>query len=545
MNYLMRIYPALFLILSLMVVVAISILQNQCFYKNYGAFYDSMAYLNQLAVVMGRVHTLGFWGTLSSSYNESTVFLPWLMGAFLAYFTEPTRLLGIFIQTPLLALQLITGYRFFKLIGLSNLRSLMFSIPLISYPAIFSFNGGLSDFRMDLSQALIYGSFLASLMIARSRKNIIEWIFVGLIVSLGCLFRATTPVYVLFVLLFTFILDLKTHHIKYTLQRYSAIGGVVFILTGWFYLLNFDHLHYYYFVWNTDANAHLPLSESLNHLSFLKDHLGYPLIFSLLLVIFCSFLIKPKRLSLYQSLNSCVALIGSLVPILYLVLSGAGLNPFVSIVAVPGFILFSFSFRQDGGCFKSEFVNRLFIIILTILFSCSIFFAVQNSFKQISIWMPYKNGVSDLWNSIHDDAKSTQKNNIVISFLYLGSVNDDVITNHLVYEEKFKLDSKFKAYNNKMIVAPLKFKLGAHANWIELPGDTDRKKVEYLISTSLRKSDYVVMADEGSDLPVQHIINSYASYVRHVLQTSHQLEKVKSHIIFSGTETATLYRIKK
>ena len=159
--------------------------------------------------------------------------------------------------------------------------------------------------------------------------------------------------------------------------------------------------------------------------------------------------------------------------------------------------------------------------------------------------MPYKNGVSDLWNSIQDDAKSTQKNNIVISFLYLGSVNDDVITNHLVYEEKFKLDSKFKAYNNKMIVAPLKFKLGAHADWIELPGDTDRKKVEYLISTSLRKSDYVVMADEGSDLPVQHIINSYASYVRHVLQTSHQLEKVKSHIIFSGTETATLYRIKK
>jgi hypothetical protein len=504
-----------------------------------------MAYLNQLAIVMERVHTLGFWSAISPSYNQSTVFLPWFFGAFLAYFTEPSRLLGIAIQTPLLALQFMMGYRYFKVTGLSKWYSLLFSIPLISYPAIFSFNGGLNDFRMDLSQALIYGSFLASLMIARKGQKISEWVLVGFIVSLGCLFRATTPVYVFFVLSFTLILDLKRQEIAFTLTRYSILSFVIILLSGWFYLLNFEHLHYYYFVWNTDANANLPIVESIKHLFFIRDHLGYPLIFALVLACLYSFVKLSNNKNLTHINQNYVALFGSLVPILYLVISGSGLNPFVSIIAVPGLILFALSFSQNCRIFEKNITNRFFVVALIFCFTFSIGYAVQNSFKQISIWIPYKSGITQVWQSIKANAKLTGDNNIVISFLYLGSVNDDVVTNHLVYEEGFRLDSKLKLSNNEITVAPLKFKVGALANWINIPGYTDKDKVNYLIGISIAKSDYIVMADEGSDLPEQHIINNYANHIRGFLETSPNVEKIKSHIILSGTEYASIYKIKR
>ncbi|HYN55505.1 MAG TPA: hypothetical protein VES38_12465 [Methylotenera sp.] len=541
----MRIYPVLFLIFSGLGVGVIAIIQNQNFYSTYSAFYDSMGYFNQLAWVMQSTQDKGFWVAITDSYSHSTVFLPWLFGALLSYVTEPSRILGVAIQMPLIILQLFTGYRFFRSTGASQGRAMVYSLPMITYPALFNFNGGLGDFRMDLSQALAYGSFLAALMVARKRDSLKEWVFVGFIISVACLFRATTPVYVFIVLGTAFFLDLRKLGLTLSLQRYLLIGIVVILLTGWFYLLNYDHLHYYYFVWNTDANARLPLQDSIMHINFVAKHLGLPLLTALFVLMLAAVmrLIKCCR---WRSFSfNWVALIGALVPASYLVLSGAGLNPFVSMVAVPGFILFALNVGECTNSTEQTLSNRNLSIILTIALAVSISNSIKDSKKDISNWIPYKNGVAQLLDSIHNDAQSRRLNHIELTFLYLGSVDGAVIKNHLIYEEGYKYLQNRDVNKDKMTVGTLQHGFGAEAEWIKIPGATDQAKLDYVVKDTLEKANYIIMADEDSDLPTHHRVNHYARQMRTILENNNEVEKLESGITLSKTEKVTVYRIKK
>lgn len=541
----MRIYPVLFLIFYGLSIGLIAILQNQSFYSTYGAFYDSMGYFNQLAWVMQSTQDKGFWPAMEDSFSHSTVFLPWLLGAALSYFTEPYRILGVIIQMPLVMLQLLTGYRFFISTGVSRWRAALYSLPLITYPAIFNFNGGLSDFRMDLSQALAYGSFLAALMVARKRDSLKEWIFVGFIISIACLFRATTPVYIFVVLCAAFFLDLCRLGIVQSLQRYLLVGIVVIVLAGWFYLFNYEYLHYYYFVWNTDANARLPLESSVTHISFILKHIGSPLLIAFLttLSVAALSLLKNFKKDLFN-LN-WIALIGTLVPACYLVLSGAGLNPFVSMVAVPGLILFSLHLGESVHTATPTLVNRILSIVIAVALTVSMLTSIKNSKKEISDWIPNKQGVVSLVDSIERDAESNGLDHVMLTFLYLGSVDEAVITNHLIYEERYKYRESGEVNKNRITLGMLKHGFLANADWMKISGNTDQERLDNVLKDSLYKVNYIVMADKGSDLPKHHRINNYAEQVRIFLETSNVVEKLRSGITLSKTEKVTVYRVKK
>ncbi|MBK6744399.1 MAG: hypothetical protein IPG66_16115 [Hydrogenophilales bacterium] len=248
---------------------------------------------------------------------------------------------GVVVQLPLLLLQLFTGYRYFRSVsGASDGRAILYALTLVAYPAVFHFNGGLGDFRMDLSQAYGYGAFLAALLLARKKESIWEWVAVGVIVAIVSLFRATTPVYVVIVTCFALLLDLRERGMRASVVGYLVMGITVAALAGWFFIGNYDFLHYYYAVWNTDANARLPLLEAIRHIHLLSKHIGLYLLSALLLSVLAGIIDHMRYRSRSVFRLNWVALIGGLVPITYLVLSGAGLNPFVSMVSVPGLIVF-------------------------------------------------------------------------------------------------------------------------------------------------------------------------------------------------------------
>ena len=131
---------------------------------------------------------------------------------------------------------------------------------------------------------------------------------------------------------------------RQVLLNWLLASAVAATVAGWFFVSNFRHLYFYYVVWNQDANARLSLSESVRHLGFAMHHIGLPLLFVLVLIALytCAQSLRRCGTGLKKRLN-WPPLLFSTVPLGYLVLSGSGLNPFVSIVGVSGIMLFLLS----------------------------------------------------------------------------------------------------------------------------------------------------------------------------------------------------------
>jgi hypothetical protein len=541
----MRVNPPLSLLGLGFLVGVVALIQNHAFYAVHGPFYDSMSYLNQLAWVMRLTREQGVLAAIRDSSTGSTVFLPWLFGALLAIFTEPSRALGVVIQLPLLFLQMATGYRYFRVVtGTAQGKSVLYTLTLVSFPAVFFFNGGLCDFRMDLSQAYAFGAFLAALMVARLSGSLWEWAFVGTVLAVACLVRATTPVYAVLVLGVTFLFDLRKRGWLFPIRRYLLMGAVAVLLSGWFYIGNFEYLHYYYFIWNPDANASLPLQKSLMHVAILANHIGWSLGLALACVALTSIpsLARPNEWRTFSP--NWVALVGSLVPISYLVLSGAGLNPFVSMVGVPGLILFMLHpGEQTGRDNKKGSFNKRFVpFVLAFGLAVSLTTSFKNFDKKVSNWIPYRSGIAELVDAIGSDARLKGIDQPRMAFLYQGSVDAATITNHLIYEQgyRFRKDHGLEANGVNIETRPYGF--GAEADWKNIPGNTDQSKLDYLLQDAYSNTDYIVMADETSNLPLHHRVNRYAAYVRAGLSDKNLFERVKSGIVLSNTENVSLYR---
>ena len=119
-------------------------------------------------------------------------------------------------------------------------------------------------------------------------------------------------------------------------------------ICGWFYYRNFSFLKFYYVDWNQDANAHLKFTDSLRHYVNVMQHLGWMTpAFCLLFGMATFFAVGPKlalrRLARPTRLlrdGHWAALYIGLAPVTMLVLRGAGLNPYVSMPACFGLLMF-------------------------------------------------------------------------------------------------------------------------------------------------------------------------------------------------------------
>ena len=170
---------------------------------------------------------------------------------------EPSRMVGVWIQTGLLYLFLASLlYFLIRVKRLSVNSALMGCLAFLGTKCLYFSNGGLSDFRMDLSLYLGFG--MTCVWYLASMKSLMRWHFVmlGVSAAICCLFRATAPIYFLFTLCPLYFLELiRSDGRKEKLTGILVSFGVVLVLAGWFYFFNFEFLKFYYFDWNTDANA--------------------------------------------------------------------------------------------------------------------------------------------------------------------------------------------------------------------------------------------------------------------------------------------------
>jgi len=110
----------------------------------------------------------------------------------------------------------------------------------------------------------------------------------------------------------------------------------VAIAAGAFLAYNFKYLYFYYVTWGADENRHLPLRESATHLYMAASHVGNVLIWCALAAIAIN-IVCIRKLQAPDWKPLWLALAAPL----FLVLRGVGLNPFVTMPAVFGFLLFA------------------------------------------------------------------------------------------------------------------------------------------------------------------------------------------------------------
>ncbi len=516
---------------------------NEIFYARFGPFYDSMAYLNESARMMGVTAQEGFFAAVRLSTSAATVFLPFAEAAVLGSFLQPSRWLGVLIQLPWLIVYVLSGYCYFRRVSkLPSVTAICFAISLISFAAMFFANGGLSDFRMDLLQALTFGASIATYLVARERPSPMHWIGLGTLLGASCLCRATTPVYIVMVFAPFAVADVLDVRRRKLASGLLLAAFAAIVVSGWFFVLNFGRLYHYYIVWNPDANAHLPLRDSYRHINFVRDGVGWPIGLTLLLSMAANVALNSGRLA---SLN-WRALWAGLAPLAYLVLSGAGLNPFVSMVAIPGIMLFALApfTPSEGHAGGGQFHNHLVAGAALMASALSLSGGIANHKYTVSEWVPRNKAMREVNRLIMENAESPDQRALTLTAAYSGALDATAIANSLIFDEGFKVDRHWCLSRNAIKLSPVRLGLSSQTEWNAFAGASDQEKIASLAQQILSSADFIVLVDDSTP-PIAHPhtpVNRYTKELGNIILSHDGIRPLGAPISISPIEKVNIYR---
>ncbi len=321
---------------------------QHAFYERSGPFFDSLGYFNQMAVVWSEMRKHGLLAALRSAWSGGTVILPWIETALLAPAVPLTRELAVWLQSLwVLALALSIYYYLVRWRGVSFIPAVCMTAPFLAFRTMFYYNGGLSDFRMDLSLYLFTSLAVVWYLGTYESESYAPWLLCGCFSALACLTRATSPAYLVCMLgplLFIRFLS-RPHTWRFLVKGCLYILLPVVAIALPFLISKWAYLYFYYAVWNADANANLPLRQSIHHFNWVMWDIGFSM--TLLLLSACLLQLTLGLRDCKWSVRRWIAAVDwkliwiGLAPAGFLALRGAGLNPFVSMPSIFGLLLFA------------------------------------------------------------------------------------------------------------------------------------------------------------------------------------------------------------
>lgn len=471
-------------------------------YQVQAPFFDSLSYYEKLHRVMVSTRQAGWSaGWQEMLHGSNTVCLPYLLSIPLASLVEPRREIGIWIQAVELFLLLWSLDIYLRRQWGADRQTRSFALAsLFSLACVYYKNGGLSDFRMDFSLMVFYG--LSSLWYLTALKSGLasDYFKAGLAISAGCLFRATAPVYFAAtfgpLLLVTLWQNWRTPDgVWRTGRGILILVTAVCLLAGWYYLINFDYLYYYYFVWNTDANAGLPISESLGHLKLAFRALGEPAVGLAAFLLGLGWIrwrfdgtrgpdgLAPKRVD-----GNWVWVAAA--PLMLLVVRRAGLNPFVSMPSAIGAYLLAVQFWPR---LSQRFRQWDWWVVWGLL----ILAVAGAGFRGWKKHGTGENGTRQaqetLLQQIVRDAKATDRRTIHFETLSTTEISTSSLWSLLIFDATWVEVRDLQVRVGDVQLMPSRvFFLPAQADWDGLAGQTEAEKLRLLVELATAKIDYLI-----------------------------------------------------
>lgn len=533
---------------------------NRTYYRTWGPFFDSVSYHNSLARVMAASREEGFPEGLQKAAKSGTVFLPMLLGAVLGPFFEPDRAIGVWLQSIWVFALLASLWFYFRVcLKAGPWLALALSLPFGSIHAIYFFNGGLADFRMDLHLYLLFGCSLAWFFIALETGRLGAWAVCGLFAAFCSLSRATAPVYLgltfLPVLALFLLAPERRKQAPAVFRGCLVAGGVAALLSTWFFVLNFEQLHYYYVVWNPDANAHLPWRESSRHVGFALDSIGSLLLAAavpaVVLLSWPAFRAADRSLFFrFWASPRFWKLVPAVTPLAFLVGRGAGLNPFVSMPGAFGILFFLLSLPGDlqktGRVAKSLAASLLLLACLGTAWRDGLRFKPSPGLDS------FMAGYRRVIDAILEDARAHGISRIEMGTVTLGSFNDYAVQNILIFEYRFQ------PLRWRLFQGGLEFSTGrardftpsSKVEWAQFEGQSPETTIQQLVKKAEEGIGYMVLPDEATTGHLKknlsfNYINNFSAYFRDLLLAEGAWEPLTGKIHLSEHEYYLVYANRK
>ena len=485
---------------------------NNHFYEANQPFFDSISYNSRTHYIMTLCREQGIGAAFYQACVGDTVCLPYLIAAVAGVLVEPSRHVGIWIQSLELAFFCMTAWTyFFRVQKLSAQTSLAVTAPFLLLRCLYLNNGGLSDYRMDLSLAILFGTTCLWYLVASRGNDRWPYWMLGISCAATCLFRGTAPVYIAFAMGPVVLWDLFfLRRDRVYIRGLVTAFALTMLLSFWFYVINYNTLYYYYVVWNTDANAHLPLRESVRHFYFVYQHVGgaailYLIVFQIMAMVKrspnASTPWKQALVNFWGDLRGfdLRPLWIGIAPALFLTLRGAGLNPFVCMPSVLGIFVFAllpipFSKGLSLNIGSSALLASVFALCLVNVSqqgwrnhdgdSPQSMAAHKQTLEVIVNDMKQNNFSQARFATSHSHYLNTQSLESVAIFDRTGSrrVSDAI-----------QVDDALLRPDGMM-------SLSAEADWARTPGNTDDEKVSLLAQKASEHLDYVILPTSDCSL---------------------------------------------
>jgi hypothetical protein len=522
---------------------------NQLFYTQFGPFYDSMGYLNHLAEMKATARQSGGFDALVRELNVSTVAYPWLIFAPYARSASIARSNGIWIQVAAaIYMHGLLFYYFLRVRGLPFGIAFVFSASFMLIAAVFDYNGGLSDFRMDLLQYIFLTAVLATYLIARSSNGWGWWIVLGLNTGLLCLGRATSPVYlaIIFLVLFGTELVVESERRGQVMSRWFMAGAATVVVAGWFYLRNFDMLYYYYFEWNPDANARLPLVVSRQHVSAAVNHVGRPLWYGLACVCLIVAAISVRQVGFRRLRLNWQPLVFSAVPLGYLVATGAGLNPFVSIVGVSGVILFMLApFSGSSPSPKGWIAASLLAALLAGGLANAATGPKRHTDARGKSHLARQDGLRQIVRTVATTVESSQRARAyTYAVIHIGAITPNTLFNTMVHDHSYPAAAGqavalgASSLRRASGIEPV----STEKEWRTYPGGTDSERIDALAMRVNERADFLLMDVEGSKSPSHVYMNRFVPDLNRRILEHGEWTRIGSPIPVNAVESIAVLR---
>lgn len=501
---------------------------NRLLYQHQNPFYDSASYYTQLFKVMTLTRTEGLFAGLEQGCFYGTLCLPFIIAAVLGEWVEPSRLVGVWIQVGyLFVFEASLFYYLTRIQQLKNSTAGLGCFAFLTANCLFYDNGGLSDFRMDLGLCLAFGITVIWYLAAMARPAWWRFGLLGLAAGACCLARATAPIYLAASLLPLVMVDiiLLERRTKKVLGLLGA-GLTASVIAGWFYIVNFDYLYYYYVVWNTDANAKIPWSEAFVHIKMARRCIGEPLMILIVcwtIGIWLTAKSQGKLFSLARTawlkgdINWRIAWIG-ICPIALMIARRAGLNPFVCMPAVIGLVLVFLVplLRTSDRINDKKLTTYTWICLCVCLILASVKGWDRHREKSFNTMASQQKVIDEI---VADSARYPETR-IRFDVIQITELFTDSLYSILVFDRKdTQPQLGYVQIGKKQFQSANVFSHAAAADWAAIKGHTDQQKLDHLMDLANTSLSYVVIPDQTSAKEIksrvpQNYINRHLEVLR-------------------------------